>query len=110
MTTSTRTVKTLVATLILEYGTVLIAKKKKGKPLEGYWEFPGGKIEEGEDPQQALVREIKEELGVLVETGDIFMETIHEYPDAKIKLLALFAECKEKFFRLSDHDEIRMVR
>lgn len=45
-------------------GRVLLAKRPQGRPLEGLWEFPGGKVEEGETPEQALIRELKEELSI----------------------------------------------
>ena len=47
----------------------LACRKKPGKPLEGHWEFPGGKIEPGETPQQALAREIHEELNLIADAG-----------------------------------------
>lgn len=45
-------------------GRVLLAKRPQGRPLEGLWEFPGGKVEEGETPEQALIRELREELSI----------------------------------------------
>ena len=47
-------------------GRVLIAQRPAGKPMAGLWEFPGGKIETGEQPEQSLIRELKEELGIVV--------------------------------------------
>ncbi|ODA67337.1 8-oxo-dGTP diphosphatase [Methyloligella halotolerans] len=52
-------------------GTVLIAKRPEGRPLAGLWEFPGGKVDEGEAPETALLRELSEELGVRVVEDDI---------------------------------------
>lgn len=52
------------AVLVDRDGRVLLAQRPKGKPMEGLWEFPGGKIEAGESPEQALVRELHEELGI----------------------------------------------
>lgn len=52
--------------LVDEDGRVLISRRPEGKPLAGYWEFPGGKIEPGESPETALIRELMEELGVTV--------------------------------------------
>lgn len=100
----------VVAALILEYGTVLIARKKPGKSLAGLWEFPGGKVEPGENIQDCLVREIREELGVKIEAGEVFAETVHEEPERNIRLIGIDARCLDKHFVLADHDEIRMVR
>jgi 8-oxo-dGTP diphosphatase len=52
--------------MIDDDGRVLIARRPEGKPMAGFWEFPGGKIEQGESPERALIRELNEELGVTV--------------------------------------------
>ena len=53
------------AALVDQDGRVLLSQRPKGKELEGFWEFPGGKIEANESPEMALIRELEEELGVL---------------------------------------------
>jgi 8-oxo-dGTP diphosphatase len=58
----------VVAVALLDNsGRVLVQKRPEGRPMAGLWEFPGGKIEAGETPEQALVREVKEELGILLD-------------------------------------------
>ena len=64
-------------------GRVLIAQRPAGKPMAGLWEFPGGKIEEGEAPEQSLIRELQEELGIVVNEACLAPLTFasHAYPD-----------------------------
>ena len=64
-------------------GRVLVAKRPEGKSLAGLWEFPGGKVEEGERPEAALIRELKEELGIDVTESCLAPLTFasHTYPD-----------------------------
>jgi 8-oxo-dGTP diphosphatase len=58
----------VAAAIFSEKGEILLARRPAGKPLAGFWEFPGGKIESGESPQQALIRELQEELGITATT------------------------------------------
>jgi 8-oxo-dGTP diphosphatase len=62
---------------------VLIAQRPSGKPMAGLWEFPGGKVEAGERPEQTLIRELKEELGIVVDVACLAPLTFasHAYPD-----------------------------
>lgn len=67
-------------------GTFLLAQRPQGKIWSGYWEFPGGKIEPGETPHHALVRELREELGIEVETAWPWITRVFTYPHATVKL------------------------
>ncbi len=79
------------AALIDDKGRVLLAKRPEGKPMAGLWEFPGGKVQEGESPEYALMRELEEELGI--ETRECCFSPIgfasHEYDDFHL-LMPLF--------------------
>jgi 8-oxo-dGTP diphosphatase len=75
-----------VAVLQREDGRVLLAQRPAGKPWEGYWEFPGGKIEPGEAVAQALVRELHEELGVDPDRVYPWVTQEYEYPEKRVRL------------------------
>ena len=100
-----------VAAAVIENreGRVLIARRKPEISLGGYWEFPGGKIEEGETPAQCAARELHEEMDVRVETGDVISESTHDYGDKVVHLVAVRALLLGGHIRLHDHDDIRWV-
>ena len=87
----------------------LACRKKPGKPLEGHWEFPGGKIERGETPEQALTREIREELNLIAEVGQKVTTTTYEYEFATIELTTFYCTLVDGDLRLTDHDATKWV-
>ena len=82
----------VVAAVVVRDGRVLLTRRNAGSHLEGMWEFPGGKIEPGEEPPQALVREMREELGVEAVAGAPFAFNYHAYPGKRVLLLTYLME------------------
>jgi 8-oxo-dGTP diphosphatase len=80
---SAKLVLVAACALIDSDGRVLIAERPPGKPMAGLWEFPGGKVEDGERPEDTLIRELREELGVRVSENCLAPLTFasHSYPD-----------------------------
>jgi 8-oxo-dGTP diphosphatase len=79
-------VRVVAAVLRDERGRVLIAQRPAGKHMGGYWEFPGGKIAPGESGEQALTRELAEELGVALRRCHPLLQLRHDYPDRVVEL------------------------
>lgn len=75
-----------VGILLDEQGRVLVTRRAPGAHQGGLWEFPGGKVEEGETLQEALARELREELGLLVEASEPLMVLEHDYGDKQVRL------------------------
>jgi 8-oxo-dGTP diphosphatase len=83
---TTKIVDVAAAVLMRNDGTVLLASRPEGKGWAGWWEFPGGKIEVGESPTEALRRELDEELGIQVETAYPWLVRTFAYPEKTVKL------------------------
>ena len=77
----------VAAAVILDQEKVLIAQRREGDVQGLLWEFPGGKVKEGEDPRQALHRELKEELDIEAKVGTVFEVNYYEYPQYPVLLL-----------------------
>jgi 8-oxo-dGTP diphosphatase len=80
---ATKIVLVAACALVDSDGRVLIAQRPQGKPMAGLWEFPGGKVEHGERPEETLIRELKEELGITVSEACLapLVFASHGYPD-----------------------------
>ncbi|WP_144635638.1 (deoxy)nucleoside triphosphate pyrophosphohydrolase [Priestia megaterium] len=101
--------KKVTAAIIKDKNRLLIAKRHSKDPLGGKWEFPGGKIEPGETPQDCLVREIKEELGVEVKIGPFYHDNVYNSLDHGIHLLFYWAEIIKGEVILFVHDDLKWI-
>lgn len=91
-------------------GEYLACQRPSGKHLGGLWEFPGGKVDPGETPQAALVRELREELAVEVETGDAMSPVVWNYEDRCIRLLPFLCRVLSGEPRAVEHAALRWCR
>lgn len=89
--------------------TKKFARRKPEKSMGGFWEFPGGKVEEGENFRNALTRELEEELGMKVEVSEHLITNNHEYQNFKIELIAYRCQFLSATFVMSDHDVYEWV-
>ena len=99
----------VVAALIREGGRFMICRRPAHKTRGMLWEFVGGKVEQGETKQQALIRECREELAVTVSVGPVFMELTHEYPDLTVELTLFEARIVEGEVQLLEHTDVRWI-
>ena len=99
----------VVGAVVVRDDTVLAAQRSPVMSLPGMWEFPGGKIEAGETPQEALAREMNEELLCTVEIGEHVETTSHEYAFGVVILTTYYATLVDGEPQLTEHSEIRWI-
>lgn len=99
----------VVAALIWDKEKFMICQRPMHKARGLLWEFVGGKVEEGETKEEALIRECREELNIFLSVGDVFMEVVHEYPDLTIRLTLFHAVIAEGVPQKLEHNDIRWI-
>ncbi|WP_029089356.1 (deoxy)nucleoside triphosphate pyrophosphohydrolase [Brevibacterium album] len=99
----------VVGAVVVRDGAILSAQRSEMMSLPGMWEFPGGKIESGETPEGALVREMQEELLCTITVGKHIETTTHEYEFGIVTLTTFYAELQEGEPQLTEHAEIRWI-
>ena len=99
----------VVAALIRAEGKILICQRPGHKARGLLWEFPGGKVDPGETPQNALKRECVEELGIRLAVGELFARVSHRYPDLSVRLSLYEASIAEGSPQNLEHRDIRWV-
>ena len=99
----------VVAALIWRDNKFLICQRPAHKARGLLWEFVGGKVEPGETKKQALIRECKEELEILLSVGDVFMDVVHEYSDITVHLTLFDATIAEGEPQKIEHNDIKWI-
>ena len=99
----------VVAGLIIQKDLVFCTKRKDKGPLALKWEFPGGKIEQGETHEEALIRELKEELDVIVEVQNVYMTINHEYPTFNLTMYVYQCTGDLSRYNLNEHSDAKWV-
>jgi len=99
----------VVAALILDKEKYLICQRPANKVRGLLWEFVGGKVEDGETKEQALIRECQEELKITVEPYEIFMEVTHEYPDITVHLTLFNCTISSGQPTLLEHNDMKWI-
>ena len=99
----------VVAALIWKDNKFMICQRPVYKARGLLWEFVGGKVESGETKEQALIRECREELNVLISVGDVFMDVIHEYPDITVHLTLFNATIADGEPQKLEHNDIPWI-
>ncbi len=109
---SVKLVLVAACALIDADGRVLIAQRPQGKSMAGLWEFPGGKVEPGERPEQSLIRELKEELGIIVKEECLAPLTFasHLYPDFHLLMPLYVCRRWEGFVKALEGQRLKWVR
>ncbi|MCR5737980.1 MAG: (deoxy)nucleoside triphosphate pyrophosphohydrolase [Eubacterium sp.] len=98
----------VVAAVIRKDNKIFATQRGYGD-FKGGWEFPGGKVEEGETPQQALVREIKEELDTVIQVGELIDTVEYDYPNFHLSMKCYWCEIVTGTLELKEHDAAKWL-
>lgn len=104
---SRKTIKVVAA--VIRNGDKIFATQRGYGDLKGGWEFPGGKIEEGETPQEALVREIREELEIEIAVGELIDKIEYDYPTFHLSMDCFWAEIISGEVVLKEHEDAKWL-
>ena len=99
----------VVAALIWDKDKFLICQRPANKARALLWEFVGGKVEKGETKEQALIRECKEELNIVLNVGNIYIDVVHQYPDINVHLTLFNAVIAEGVPQKIEHNDIKWI-
>lgn len=99
----------VVAALVWKNGRFMICQRPEHKARGLLWEFVGGKVEQEETKEQALIRECMEELNVVLSVSDVFMDVVHEYPDLTVHLTLFNATIAEGEPQKIEHNDIQWI-
>lgn len=99
----------VVAALIWDKAKFLICQRPANKARGLLWEFVGGKVEQGETKEQALIRECQEEIAITVEPLEIFTEVTHEYPDITVHLTLFNCTMSKGQPQLLEHNDMKWI-
>lgn len=104
-----RKITEVVAALIWDGEKFMVCQRPAHKARGLLWEFVGGKVEPGESKEDALIRECREELGVTISVGTVFMDILHEYPDLTVHLTLFNAAIAAGVPRKLEHNDIQWI-
>ena len=99
----------VTAAIIERNGNILIAKRSSTSSLPNKWEFPGGKVEIGESPEECLARELLEEFEIFVTVGEFLAESVYQYERKTVRLIAYRVYTDEDITIMNAHDDVRWV-
>jgi 8-oxo-dGTP diphosphatase len=97
--------KKVTAAIIMQNGKILLTRRGPSEKLAGYWEFPGGKVEQGESLQECLKRELYEELGIETYISDVISESEYHYDHGSFRMFGLMADILSGELTLHVHDQ-----
>ena len=98
-----------VVAAVIKMDNKIFATQRGYGEFKGGWEFPGGKIESGETPQEALVREIKEELGAIIKVGNLIDTVEYDYPNCHLNMQVFWGEVISGKLVLKEHQAARWL-